>query len=69
MPIFIETANYFKEKNLNVIFSRIEINISPNITEEYNAFIEPAIFLIIKGRKYIFEGEKTKEGLLIFNYL
>ena len=66
MPIFIETANYFKEKKLNVMFARIETNINPKTTEEYNAFIEPAIFLIIKGRKYTFEGEKTKEGLLKF---
>ena len=66
MPVFIDTANYCKEKNKDIIFARIETSISPNTTEEYSAFLEPAIFLIIKGRRYTFEGKKTKEGLLKF---
>lgn len=66
MPIFIETAEYCKSNDLGVNFARIETGTSPNATEEYNVFIEPAIFLIKNGIKNSFEGAKTKEGLLKF---
>ena len=35
MPIFIETANYCKEKNIAVNFVRIDSNISPNASNEF----------------------------------
>lgn len=66
MPIYIETANYLKTKNENITFARIDIEASPNITEEYDVFIEPSVFLIIKGKKYLYDGDKTKKGLLKF---
>ena len=59
MPIFIDTANYCKEKNLNVLFARIEQDKNPKASDEYNAFYYPTVVLVIKENKYVFGEEKT----------
>ena len=66
MPIFIETANYCKEKQLNILFARIEMDPNPKSSDEYEVYYYPTIILIIKGRRYTFEGKKTKDRLLLF---
>ena len=60
MPIFIETADYCKKANKNILFARIDIEASPNVTLEYNVYYEPTVFLIKKGRKYEYDGDLTK---------
>ena len=64
---FINTANYLKEKQkLNILFARIEMDSSPKSSEDYEVVFYPTIILIIKGKRYHFEGKKTEERLLHF---
>jgi thiol-disulfide isomerase/thioredoxin len=66
MPIYIETANYCKEQNMNITFGRIEANLNPNSSEEFNIVEFPTIYLIIKDKKFRYRGMRSQEGLLNF---
>ena len=65
-PEFVKTSKYAEEKNLTVKFAKIDASVSHNISEEYEITVIPSVFLIYKGKKYLFEGERTKENLLKF---
>lgn len=66
MPIFIETANYCKEKNIAVNFVRIDSNISPNASNEFEVSDYPSVCFIYNDEKYKKEGMVTKEEMLTF---
>lgn len=64
MPIFIETANYCKEKNLKVTFARIDGAHNENASEAYNIMSYPTVYYILNGNKYKYEGKRTKDALV-----
>ena len=66
MPEYVKTSKYAEEKNLTVKFAKIDSSVSQNISEEFGIEGIPSVFLIYKGKRHIFEGERTKEGLLKF---
>ena len=66
IPIFIETANYCKEKNIEAYFTRIDSSLSPNATDEFDVEEYPAIFFIYKEEKYKYDGLASKEEMLSF---
>ena len=66
MSLYIETANYCKENNLSVVFTRIEMELSPNTSEEYSITEYPTIILLTNGRRFRFGGLRNKTGLLYF---
>jgi len=66
MPYYLEAANYSKENNMKVSFSRILCNLSPNATEDYKVEVYPTIYLILKGKKFIYKGIRNKDGLFKF---
>ena len=66
IPIYIETANYCKEKNIEAYFTRIDSSISPNATDEYDVEEYPSIFFIYKEEKYKYDGIASKEEMLSF---
>ena len=63
---YLEAANYCAEKKMKVTFGKIDSNLSPNAVNEYEARNIPNVFLIYKGKKYLFEGYRTKDALLTF---
>ena len=65
-PEFIGASKYSEENNLKVKFAKIDSSQSPNITEEFNVKGFPSVYLLNKTKKYNFEGQRTKEGLIKF---
>ena len=63
---YLEAANYCAEKKMKVIFGKIDSNLSPKAANEYEVRNIPNVFLIYKGKKYLFEGYRTKDALLTF---
>ena len=66
LPTYIETADYCKEKNLNIVFSRIDANSNGNASEAYGIDSYPTVFFIYNGKRFRYEGPRTKESLLNF---
>lgn len=66
LPEYVATSKYAEENNLNVKFAKIDTSVSQNISEEFMIQGIPSIFLIIKGEKYAYEGERNKESILKF---
>ena len=66
MPEYVRTSKYAEEKNLTIKFAKIDASVSPNTSEEFHIEGIPAVFLINKGQKYLYEGVRTLEGLLKF---
>ena len=64
MPEFVKASKTAEEKNLPIKFAKIDASVSSNISAEFNIEGIPSIFLINKGQKYLYEGERTSEGLL-----
>ena len=64
LPIYIETANYCKEKKIEVNFIRIDANASPNATDEFDVSDYPSIFFVFKEEKYIYDGMASREAML-----
>ena len=64
MPEYVRISKYAEEKNLTVKFAKIDASVSPNISEEFHIEGIPAIYFIIKGQKYLYEGDRTLEGLI-----
>ena len=66
MPTYVETSKYAEEKNLKVKFAKIDASQSKNTSEEFNLQNIPSVFLLIKGERYMYEGDRTKDDLLKF---
>ena len=66
LPIYVYTSKYAADKNLTIKFAKIDISKSTNISQQFYIQDLPSIYLIYKGEKFYFEGEKSKEGLLRF---
>ena len=66
MPIFVETSKYAEEKKLEIKFAKIDASASKNTSEEFDLQNIPSVFLLIKGKRYFYEGDRTKESLLKF---
>ena len=66
MPTFIETADYCKEQNLKVTFARVDANTNTNASEAFGIESYPTVYLILKGKRFLFNGIRTKEALLNF---
>ena len=66
MPDYNETANYFKEENINVTFFKIEGSKNQNASVDFVVTAFPRIFFINKGERHTFQGPRTKDGFLYF---
>ena len=66
LPEFIATSKIAEEKNIKIEFAKIDISVSPNISELFEIRTVPSIFLIIKGEKHLYIGERNKENLIKF---
>lgn len=66
LPTYVETADYCKEKNINIAFSRIDANANANASEAYKIEGYPTVFLILNGKRFRYDGPRTKESLLNF---
>jgi thiol-disulfide isomerase/thioredoxin len=66
IPHYVETANYCKEKNLDIKFARIDGNKNMNASSDFGISGYPSIFFLYKGERHVFNGPRDKEGLLYF---
>ena len=66
LPIYVSTSKYAAEKKLTVKFAKIDTSKSRNISRDFNIQRLPSIYLMYKGDKFFFEGERSKEALLRF---
>ena len=66
LPLYVNASKYAEEKNLKVKFAKVDTSESRNITEEFKIEGIPSVFLIYKGEKIFFGGDRTKEGLFKF---
>ena len=64
MPIYLETANYCKEKNISATFAKIDGTASENASIYFQIEEFPTLFFFKKGEKFKFNGMRNKEGLL-----
>lgn len=65
-PIYLETANYCKEKNLSVTFAKIDGTVSENASMHFQIEGFPSVFFFKKGEQYKYNGMRAKEGLLYY---
>ena len=66
MPIYNETANYFKQKNINVTFFKIDGSKNENASIDFVVMAFPRIFFVNKGKRNKFQGPRTLEGFKYF---
>ena len=66
-PEYVAASRYAEENNLKVKFAKIDVSKSHNISLQYDIQGFPSIFLLIKDKRYFFEGERNKNGL--FNFM
>jgi len=66
MPDYNETANYFKEENINVTFFKIEGSKNQNASVDFVVTAFPRIFFINKGERHKFQGPRNKDGFVYF---
>ena len=66
LPIYVSASRYAGEKNLTIKFAKIDTSKSYNISQQFNIKRLPSVYLMHKGEKFFFEGERSKEGLLRF---
>lgn len=66
MPIYNETANYFKENKINVTFFKLDGGISTNASVDFVVMSFPRIFFINKGNRHKYEGPRSIEGMIYF---
>ena len=66
MSIFIETADYCKEKYPSVKFAIIDSTSNQNASLGFNILETPTVFFIYQGHIFPFAGLRTKEGFLYF---
>lgn len=66
LPEYVKVSKYASEKNLTIKFAKIDSARSMNITEDFKVQGFPSIYLITKTEKYLYEGDRTKEGLIKF---
>jgi thiol-disulfide isomerase/thioredoxin len=66
LPEYVNTSKYAEEKKLPVKFAKVDTSINRNISREFNIQGIPSVYLIYKGQRIFFDGERTKEGLLKF---
>ena len=66
MPVFIQTAEYCKKKNMNITFARVDANLYPQASAEYNVSEYPTIYLLLKGKKFQYKGKRSQKLLLKF---
>ena len=65
-PEYINASKYAEEKKLNVKFAKIDVSQSHNISERLGIHGIPTVFLIHKNKTFLYDGERTKDGLLKF---
>lgn len=67
---FAAASKYFAkpEKNLTVIFAKIDLSYSPKLTEVWNIRNYPTVFLVNKTEKILYKGQKSKAGLIKYIY-
>lgn len=63
---YVKAADYCAEKKMKVKFGKIDVESNPTVSGDYGVSSFPIVYLVNKGRKYLFEGIRTKESLLIF---
>lgn len=66
IPQYVAASKYAEENNMTVKFAKIDSSISANITEQYGVTSFPTVYLVNNTEKYLFAGEKSKEGLIKF---
>ena len=66
MTVFIQTAEYCKKKNMNITFARVDANLYPQASAEYNVSEYPTIYLLLKGKKFQYRGKRSQKLLLKF---
>jgi hypothetical protein len=66
MPIYNETANYFKQNNINVTFFKIDGSKNENASIDFVVMAFPRMFFINKGKRNKFQGPRTVEGFKYF---
>ena len=65
-PEYVAASRYAEENNLKVKFAKIDVSKSHNISLQYDIQGFPSIFLLIKDKRYFFEGERNRNGLFSF---
>ena len=55
IPIYNETANYFKENKINVTFFKIDGSQSENASADFGVMAFPRIYYINKRKRYKFD--------------
>ena len=68
LPEFVNISRYAEENKLNVKFARIDIAECEHISDEFKLEEYPTIYLVLKEEKHLYQGERTREGLLRFIY-
>ena len=66
LPDYVNISKYAEEKNLAVKFAKIDTSVSRNISEDFKIQGIPSVFLIYKGQRFFFDGDRTRDGLLKF---
>ena len=68
LPEYVNISRYAEENKLNVKFARVDVAECEHIPDEFKLEIYPTIYLVLKEEKHLYQGDRTREGLLRFIY-
>lgn len=66
IPKYINISKYCEAKNYKLKFAKCNGSNSPNASLEFDVNGYPSIYLMIKGKKFLYEGERDQEGMIKF---
>ena len=64
MPEYVEASKYAEEQKIDIKFAKVDASANLNLSEEFQVEAVPAIYLIIKGVRHKYKGDRTKEALI-----
>ena len=65
-PTYINISKYSDEHNTGLKFAKINAQDNYNASEAFKVKAYPSLYLVYKGDKFLFEGERTKEEMMKF---
>jgi hypothetical protein len=66
LPEYVNISRYAEENKLDVKFARIDVGECLHVPDEFKLEDYPTIYLVLKEEKHLYQGERTRDGLLKF---
>ena len=66
LPIYVQAAMIAQEKKLDIKFAKINGSNNTKTSKEFKLTQFPSLFLIYKGKRYLYEGKREAQAIIKF---